>query len=72
MHSSNLTKNRFFDQTSLFSLLGPSIDLKLSDSVSLYRSFLRISATYFVNWTNRLFGKASPINGFEVSLPTII
>ena len=59
-----------FDQTSLSSLLRPSIDLELSNSASLYIYVLRISATYCVNWTNRLFGKASPINGFGVSLPT--
>ena len=72
MHLSNLTESRFFDQTSLSSLLGPSIDLELSDSASLYRSFLRISATYCINWTNRLFRKASPINGFGVFLPTTV
>ena len=52
--------------TFLSSLLGPSMDLGLS--ASLYISFLRISAICCVSWTNRLFGKASPINGFGVSL----
>ena len=56
--------------TFLSSLLGPSMDLGLSSS--LYISFLRISATCCVSWTNRLFGKASPINEFGVSLPTIV
>ena len=52
------------------SLLGPSMDLGLDLGLyaSLYISFLRISATYYVSWTNRLFGKASPMNGFDVSL----
>ena len=52
------------------SLLGPSMDLglDLELSASLYRSFLRISATCCVSWTNRIFGKASPMNGFDVSL----
>ena len=58
----------------LSSLLGPSMDLglDLGLSASLYKSFLRISATCCVNWTNRLFGKVSPINGFGVSLPAIV
>ena len=50
--------------TYLSSLLGPSMDLGLS--TSLYISILRISATCCVSWTNRLFGKASPMNGFDV------
>ena len=56
------------------SLLGPSIDLGLDLrlSASLYISFLRISATCCVSWTNRLFEKASPMNGFDVSLPVTI
>ena len=56
--------------TFLYSLLGPSMDLGLS--ASLYISFLRISTTCCVSWTNRLFGKASPINGFGVSLPATV
>ena len=55
-------------QTSLSSLLGLLIDLELFDSASLHKSFLRILATCCVNWTKRLFGKTSPINGFVVSL----
>ena len=56
------------------SLLGPSMDLELDFglSASLYISFLRISATCCVSWTNRLFGKASPMNGFNVSLPATV
>ena len=56
------------------SLLGPSMDLglDLELSASLYISFLRISATCCVSWTNRLFGKASPMNGFDVSLPATV
>ena len=46
------------------------LDLRLS--VSLYISFLRISATCCVSWANRLFGKASPMNGFDVSLPATV
>ena len=56
--------------TFLSSLLGPSMDLGLS--ASLYISFLKISATCCVSWTNNLFGKASPMNGFGVSLPAIV
>ena len=52
------------------SLLGPSMDLGLS--ASLYISFSRISATCCVGWINRLFGKASPMNGFDVSLPATV
>ena len=72
MHLSNLIENHFFDQTSLSFLLRPSIYLELSNSISLYKSLCRISATCCVNWTNRLFGKASPINGFGVPLPTTV
>ena len=56
------------------SLLGPSMDLglDLGLSASLYISFLRISATCCVSWTNRLFGKASPMNGFDVSLSATV
>ena len=56
--------------TYLSSLLGPSMDLGLF--AFLYISFLRISATCCVSWTNRLFGKASPMNGFDVSLPATV
>ena len=60
--------------TYLSSLLGPSMDLglDLGLSASLYISFLRISATCCVSWTNRLFGKTSPMNGFDVSLPATV
>ena len=60
--------------TFLSSLLGPSMDLglDLGLSASLYISCLRISATCCVSWTNRLFGKASPIMGFDVSLPATV
>ena len=60
--------------TYLSSLLGPSMDLglDLGLSASLYISFLRISATCCVSWTNRLFGKASPMNEFDVSLPATV
>ena len=56
--------------TYLSYLLGPSMDLGLS--ASLYISFFRISATCCVSWTNRLFGKASPMNGFDVSFPATV
>ena len=59
-------------QTSLSSFLWLSIDLRLSNSTSLHKSFLRILATYCVNWTKRIFGKTSLINGFVVSLPATV
>ena len=60
--------------TFLSSLFGPPMDLglDLGLSASLYISSLRISATCCVSWTNKLFGKASPINGFGVSLPATV
>ena len=54
------------------SFLGLSMDRGLDESASLHKSFLRISATSCVNWTRRLFGKASPINGFDVFLPATV
>ena len=77
MPLSNLVKKHLsfvkkITQTFLSSFLGFSIDLELSDSTSLHKSFLRISATCCVNWTKRLFGKTFPINGFFVSLPATV
>ena len=46
--------------------------MDLGLSASLYISFLRISTTCCVSRTNRLFGKASPMNGFDVSLPATV
>ena len=61
MSSAPTKRPLYFIQSSLSSNLGLSFDLRLSDSTSLLKSFLRILETCCVSWINRFLGKPYPL-----------